>query len=63
MVGANSVSCREINSALNFVPQTAEIIHNGRTGAAANGIGSTEQSAAPPAQTWFSVNLGLTLDI
>lgn len=57
------MSCREINSPLNFVPQTAEIIRDGRTGAAENEIGGTEESAAPPAQTRFSVNLELTLDI
>lgn len=57
------MSCREINLSLVFVPRTAEIIHYGRIGTAENEIGNMEESAAPPAQTQFSVNLKLTLDI
>lgn len=62
MARANSVSCREINLSPVFAPQTAAIIHYGRTGTAENKIGIVEESAAPPAQTQFSVNLKLTLD-
>ena len=57
------VSRQEINLTLVFVPWTVEIIRYGRTGTAENEMGNMEESAAPPAQTQFSVNLRLTLDI